>query len=503
MCESAEYKAFKDCHSSLLTCIKQSPKDVCDHLLPFEILAPDDRDYLRNDTHDAGDKARRILDAVLLQIKNDPQVFHSFVSALEAAGGFTKAGVQELKDALQRQHQQCDQSQRMEENRYENSPMSLLQPLPELAVTEEAGSVFELPTMDDGDGGTLPDPLEHPPDDTEVGADLRAAATSRQVAPTADSFGGRLLQTFQSGEIEQVIELLSQAKSQSIDLRGVSDADGKTLLHLVCRKNWVDWYHIVSSLVENHYCDVAAVDEDGNTPLHEAYQCGNLPSVEYLLSLPSCNPDAINKYEYTVLRMALEKNDKQTVAQLLATGRVDPRKGSSCGHTYSELLAMNQLQPQPQDYDGSALQMVIQFAECMEGNNHVRQPFTSYCLHKMLHKILKNRNQVTITRIVDRIKENMLPLPKEPDKIHNLIIDIQSLSDEFDIRGEPTNVVDIQIRKKEGREIFQRDIQQESINTTQNVTVPADVEDQETSDYSNAREYGKYPRASEFRNSSR
>ena len=33
-------------------------------------------------------------------------------------------------------------------------------------------------------GGTLPDPLEHPLDDTEVGADLRAAATSRQEAPT-------------------------------------------------------------------------------------------------------------------------------------------------------------------------------------------------------------------------------------------------------------------------------------------------------------------------------
>ncbi len=38
--------------------------------------------------------------------------------------------------------------------------------------------------MDDGDGGTLPDPLKHPPDSAEVGADLRAAATSRQEAPT-------------------------------------------------------------------------------------------------------------------------------------------------------------------------------------------------------------------------------------------------------------------------------------------------------------------------------
>ncbi|XP_064398871.1 uncharacterized protein LOC135345380 isoform X3 [Halichondria panicea] len=113
MSESAEYKAIKDCHSSLLTCIKQSPKDVSDHLLRFEILAPNDRDYLRNDTHDAGDKARRIMESVLLQIKNNPLVFHSFVSALEEAGSFTKATVQKLIDALQRQHQQCDQTQRI------------------------------------------------------------------------------------------------------------------------------------------------------------------------------------------------------------------------------------------------------------------------------------------------------------------------------------------------------------------------------------------------------
>ncbi len=263
-----------------------------------------------------------------------------------------------------------------------------------------------------------------------------------------DTFEGRLLKTFVSGEIDQVIEILSQAEGQSIDLRGVSDADGKTLLHLVCRKNWVDWYHIAYSLVDKHHCDVAAVDEGGNTPLHEAYQCGNLPSIEYLLSLPTCNPDAINKHDYTVLRMALEVNDKPTARNLLATGRIDPRKGSSRGHTYSELLAINQLQPQPQDYDGSALQMVTQFAECMEGNNHVRPPFTSYCLRDTLHKILKNRDQLSITGLVDRIKENMLPLPEKPDKIHDLLIDIERLSNDFDICGEPTNVADIQIRKK-------------------------------------------------------
>ena len=257
-----------------------------------------------------------------------------------------------------------------------------------------------------------------------------------------------MLQTFRSGESIQAIELLSEAESQSIDLRGVSDVDGKTLLHLACRNAGVDWKSTVCSLVEKHHCDVAAVDEDWNMPLHEAYQCGNLLSVEYLLSLPSCNPDAINKHEYTVLRMALEKYGKKTVAQLLATGRVDPRKGSSCGHTYSELLEMNQLEPQPQDYDGSALQMVIQFAKCMEGSNHVRQPFTSYCLRDILNKILKNCKQVSIATIVHYIKDKMLPLPANPEEIHDLLIDIQSLSDEFEICGEPTNVADIQINRK-------------------------------------------------------
>ena len=116
MSDSAEYKAFKDCHDSLFTCIKQSPKDVSDRL---EILAPADRDYLRNDSHDDGDKARRIIDAVLLQIENNPLVFQSFISALEAAGSFTKTTVPKLHDALliQRQNQeQCDQTTKIEES---------------------------------------------------------------------------------------------------------------------------------------------------------------------------------------------------------------------------------------------------------------------------------------------------------------------------------------------------------------------------------------------------
>ncbi len=120
-----------DCHSSLITGVKQSPKDVSDHLLPFEILAPNDRDYIKNDTHDDGDKARRILYAVLLQIENDPRVFQSFISALNAAGNFTRPTVQKLNDALQRQNQeQCDPTQRMVNGEfYYNSPGKVKSPL--------------------------------------------------------------------------------------------------------------------------------------------------------------------------------------------------------------------------------------------------------------------------------------------------------------------------------------------------------------------------------------
>ncbi len=89
---------------------------------------------------------------------------------------------------------------------YENDQLSLLQQIPMsswVAMTDETDSgiccrnatvkfihanslflvgILQLPSVDDGE--TLPDPLEHPPDNTEVGADLRAAATSRQEAPT-------------------------------------------------------------------------------------------------------------------------------------------------------------------------------------------------------------------------------------------------------------------------------------------------------------------------------
>ena len=236
-------------------------------------------------------------------------------------------------------------------------------------------------------------------------------------------------------------ELLSQLiiKNQSIDLNTVRDLDGKTLLHLACRYDWTDWCSIIQSLIEEHHCNVSAVDEDGNTPLHDAYQCGNYLAFSYLLALPSCKPDAVNKHDYTVLRMALETNDKRAVRELLSTGRVDPRSGTQRGHTYGELLEVNSLLPREQDYGGSALQMVEQLAECIEVNSRVTPTLPSYkhyFLLGTLQKIFKNRQQILISGLITRIKENMLPLPENPTEVYNLLVETWSMVDSFCLSSE-------------------------------------------------------------------
>ncbi len=256
---------------------------------------------------------------------------------------------------------------------------------------------------------------------------------------------GKLLKILQSGEYTEAIELLSQAETQAVDLRGVHDSDGKTLLHLACRKNFLDWYPVVQDLVEKHKCDVSAVDEDGNTPLHEAYQCGNYEVVSLLLSKLDCNPDAFNKDGFNALRMALQKNDIKTTRALLATGRVDPRRGSPRGHTYHEVMEIDGTLPQ--NLNDSALQIVSNCAKCIQNSNLAHQNFAVYYLLDVLRIIFKNRNSISINGIVERVKENKAPLPETPDKIHDLLI---GLSDEFEVCGHEVarEFGNIQVQKK-------------------------------------------------------
>ena len=92
-----EYEALNLCYTSLLTCVQQSPSDIADKLRPSGKLAPGVLCFLSNRTHDDDEKARKLLDAILCQVKNEPQVYHIFVSAMMDAGPWTKAALDVLQ----------------------------------------------------------------------------------------------------------------------------------------------------------------------------------------------------------------------------------------------------------------------------------------------------------------------------------------------------------------------------------------------------------------------
>ena len=94
--DSPEYKTLTQCYPRLFTCVQQSPNDVVTRLRSSEILAPEDLSFLDNPLSNKNQKAGRILGAVLTQVEIDPRVFRIFVSALEAAGPWTKTIVSEL-----------------------------------------------------------------------------------------------------------------------------------------------------------------------------------------------------------------------------------------------------------------------------------------------------------------------------------------------------------------------------------------------------------------------
>ena len=98
--ESQEYRTILQCYPKLVHSIKQAPTDLAIELRPSGILADTDWQFLMNPQPNNKQKAIRIVDVVLNQIKIDPQSFSVFVYALEAAGSWAKAVVSELKPLL-------------------------------------------------------------------------------------------------------------------------------------------------------------------------------------------------------------------------------------------------------------------------------------------------------------------------------------------------------------------------------------------------------------------
>ena len=52
-------------------------------MIPTDLLSEDDCSYIRNESHDDGEKARKIVDAVLQQVKAEATLFHTFVGAMK------------------------------------------------------------------------------------------------------------------------------------------------------------------------------------------------------------------------------------------------------------------------------------------------------------------------------------------------------------------------------------------------------------------------------------
>ena len=97
--DSFEYKTLKKYFPDLVRCIAQSPKDIADKLRPTDILSQGDVSFLQNPSHDRDDKARRIVEAVLIQVENNTQKYYELVKAMRASGDWTKETVSKLEEA--------------------------------------------------------------------------------------------------------------------------------------------------------------------------------------------------------------------------------------------------------------------------------------------------------------------------------------------------------------------------------------------------------------------
>ena len=95
--ESQEYRAVLQWYPKLVDCIKQAPTDLAVQLRPSGILAGTDWEFLINPERNKDLKAIRIVDVVLIHIKDKPQGYSMFISALKAAGSWTETIVSELE----------------------------------------------------------------------------------------------------------------------------------------------------------------------------------------------------------------------------------------------------------------------------------------------------------------------------------------------------------------------------------------------------------------------
>ena len=80
-----EYAALQKCYKSIIAVVKIDPGSLCDALFSEDIISESIRDFTRNVALLDEDKARKLIDTVIDQIKEDPIVFHHFLETLESS----------------------------------------------------------------------------------------------------------------------------------------------------------------------------------------------------------------------------------------------------------------------------------------------------------------------------------------------------------------------------------------------------------------------------------
>ena len=80
-----EYAALQKCYKSIIAVVKIDPGSLCDALFSEGYVQESVRNYTRMDAVPDENKARKLIDTVIDQIKEDPIVFHCFLETLRSS----------------------------------------------------------------------------------------------------------------------------------------------------------------------------------------------------------------------------------------------------------------------------------------------------------------------------------------------------------------------------------------------------------------------------------
>ena len=85
MATTPEYAALQKCFESVIAVVKIDPGSLCDALFSKGYVPESVRNYTRMDALPDENKARKLIDTVIDQIKEDPNVFHHFLGTLKSS----------------------------------------------------------------------------------------------------------------------------------------------------------------------------------------------------------------------------------------------------------------------------------------------------------------------------------------------------------------------------------------------------------------------------------